>query len=167
MKQRVAFVLVILVSLATMSDAGTTKVNAEDWRQDKVCGHKLGDPFQVDTPGCDDAYCINVATSSQVCACLISKETGTTQITYKRNGVVILQWDANIYPPAVASALRVDAADLNADGKEELVIATMNSASNGMGVYINIHPALLEIGKDNKRSLEISDKNKILFSHHK
>ncbi len=133
MKQRVALVVVILASLATVFDAGAAKVNAEDWRQDKVCGHKLGDPVQVDTPGCDDAYCINIATSSQVCACLISRETGTTQITYKRNGVVMLQWGANIYPPAVASALRVDATDLNADGKEELVIATMNSASNGMG----------------------------------
>ncbi|MCF1717080.1 hypothetical protein L0U88_20740, partial [Flavihumibacter sp. RY-1] len=80
------------------------------------------------------AYCVKNADSSQVCACLPSIDSDEARITYEKNGAVILQWNASIYPPAVASALRVDRADLNSDGKEELVIATMLSTSNGMGI---------------------------------
>ncbi len=131
---RFAFTVVMLMILAVVTEAQSANINAEDWRKDKPCGHKLSDPVQVNMTGCDDAYCVNIAPSSQVCVCMVSKETGTTLVTYRRNGSVVLHWDANIYPPAIASGLRVDAADLNADGKDELVIATMLSASNGMGV---------------------------------
>jgi len=128
------FILAILTFLGNVTESQATKVKFEDWRQDKPCGHKLADPVQVETTGCEVAYCANITDSSQVCACLPSSDSDESMITYKKSGVVVLQWNANIYPPAVASALRVDAADLNNDGKEELVIATMSSASNGMGI---------------------------------
>jgi hypothetical protein len=134
MNIRLAILAVTLIVLTYFSEANAAKDISEEWRQDKACGHKVGDQFQVDVPGCDDAYCVNTSTSSQVCACLISKESGTTQMTYKRNGGVVLQWKTNIYPPAIASGLRVDTADLNGDGKNELIIATLISASNGMGI---------------------------------
>ncbi len=154
MIQRFALVAVILTILASVAEAGATKFNVEDWHQDNLCGHKLGDPVQVNTPGCDDAYCVKISASSQVCACLLSKESGTTQITYKKNGVVLLQWNANIYPLAIASGLRVDAAGLNANGKEKLVVATMNSASNGMGIEYWDVRVLSDVAISNAVSVE-------------
>jgi hypothetical protein len=124
----------ILAILGNAVESDATKVKFENWRQDKPCGHKLADPVEVVAAGCQAAYCVNISDSSQVCACLPSEDSDEAQVTYKKDGVVVLQWNTAIYPPAVASALRVDTADVNGDGKEELVIAMMSSASSGMGI---------------------------------
>ncbi len=124
----------ILIILGNAAESQATKVKFEDWNHDKPCGRKLAGPVQSTMTGCESAYCSNVSDSSQVCACLPSNESDEARMTYTKNGAVVLQWNATLYPPSAASGLRIDAADLNGDGREELVIATLNTVSNGMGV---------------------------------
>jgi hypothetical protein len=128
------FVMVVLFVFGHVSEAQATEVKFEDWRRDQPCGHKLTGSLQTNIRGCETAYCVNISDSSQIYACLPSRKSDEARIIFKKNGGVILQWDAVIYPADVASAFRVDTADLNGDGRDEFVIAAMGAVSNGMDV---------------------------------
>ncbi|MFZ5570509.1 MAG: hypothetical protein ACOZF0_08890 [Thermodesulfobacteriota bacterium] len=121
--------MMMLLILGITIEPEAQKAISDEWRQDRWCGQKLTDSVRAEIPGCEDAFCVNISDCSKICACLLSSDTGDSRITYTRRGEVVLHWNTIIYPPAIASALRVDSADLNGDGKEELVIATMSSAA--------------------------------------
>jgi hypothetical protein len=132
--RELAIVAVLLSILGTVTESLATKVNFEDWSHDKPCGRRLANPTKTTIAGCELAYCVNTSVSSQVCACLPSTESDDAKMIYKKDGTVVLQWADTIYPPSGESGLRIDAADLNGNGKEEFVIATLSTVSNGMGV---------------------------------
>ena len=85
------FILIaaILTILCNAVDSEASTVEFEDWRQDEPCGHKLADPVEVVVIGCEVAYCVNISDSSQVCACLPSKNSDEAQVTYRKNGIVV------------------------------------------------------------------------------
>ncbi len=127
-------VIALLTFLCISDDPMATSVAFETWRHDKPCGEKLASPVHMTTADCESALCANVPGKSQLCACPSADGEGVTKMTYREHGEVRLQWDSSLYPSGDPSAFRIDTADLDGDGKEELVIGTRNSVSNGMAV---------------------------------
>jgi len=127
-------VIALLSLLCVSLDSAATVAGFEDWRHDKPCGEKLAEPVQMTTAECETELCITISDKSQVCACPTVDDEGVTRMTYKENGEVRLRWDSLLYPSGDTSAFRIDAADLNGDGEDELVIGTRSAVSDGMAV---------------------------------
>jgi len=103
------------------------------WRKDKVCGHKLKTENE-EIAGCFRAYCAKTSPSSRICACMLADESDEAKILIEHDGKVIRRWNVTLYPPAGPAAFRVDMADLTGNGKEDLLVATMASESQGIGI---------------------------------
>jgi hypothetical protein len=84
--------------------------------------------------GCLQAYCGDLPTGARLCACRKSEDTGETQISLETKDGPKKQWIIKIDPPFSAGSFRLDSADLNGDGREEVLFAAMNSMSLGMYV---------------------------------
>jgi hypothetical protein len=125
---RVAVVAIILITTSAIAGG------SEEWRKDKPCGRQLPEMQPVTLEGCLQAYCGDLPTGARLCACRKSEDTGETQISLETKDGPKKQWIIKIDPPFSAGSFRLDSADLNGDGREEVLFAAMNSMSLGMYV---------------------------------
>jgi hypothetical protein len=127
--------LYITILLVVLTTTLALAAESEKWRKDKPCGHQLPGLQSVKMEGCQQAYCSDLPTGARLCACLKSDETGETQISFEPKNLPKKQWTVEVFPPGFgADSFRLDSADLNADGREELLFGVMESMGQGMGV---------------------------------
>lgn len=139
MKMRMSERKIIILSTACFLFLTATlsfAANAEKWRQEKPCGHQLPKLTEAKLEGCLKAFCTELPSKARLCACLKSEETGETQISYEPKGGQKKQWSVVVTPPMSfgAESFRLDSADLNGDGREEVLFGVMEAQGNGMGV---------------------------------
>lgn len=129
--------LIPFAMLLTLSGNTARAGESDAWQKDKPCGQKLP-AFQsaAALPGClKDAYCAQAPGEIRVCACMKSDESGETLLTLEQKGVTKKQWSIEIMLMSFgAESLRLDEADLDGNGTNELLLGVMGSQSNGMGV---------------------------------
>jgi hypothetical protein len=123
--------VILLFGISNGTHAGS---RPDDWRNDKECGKRWPSPTKADITGCQKAYCTQLSETSRICSCLPSIENAEGNIFIEKSGTVVQRWKAQLDPRADEFSFRVDAAELTAVGKEEFVVAAMETQSNGMGV---------------------------------
>lgn len=130
-KSILGIMMLVFLASASLSVAETDK-----WRNDKPCGRQLQGLKAVTMDGCIKAFCSNLPTEARLCACLKSEETGETEISFQPKNATKKKWNVEAVPPMSISdeTFRLDSADLNGDGKEELIFGVMESQGQGMGV---------------------------------
>lgn len=117
---------------ATSSSASPAEAN--DWRRDEPCGALLAPPQPVARDGCAGAHCVAVADAREICVCAPPVgDDGSFRATVRDGGREVTGWPVE---PMLgdAGAFRVGRADLDADGRDELLVASLSSVSNGMAV---------------------------------
>lgn len=106
---------------------------ASSWR-DVPCGEVLAAPQPATRDGCAQAHCSATPDGAELCACRPSTagESGV-RFTLSRGGVEERRWTAE---PMFgdSGAFRASHGDLDGDGRDELVVATLRAVSNGMAV---------------------------------
>lgn len=108
-------------------DAGTTT-----WRADEPCGRLLDAPRAAARPGCAAAACVAVSGELHVCTCK-DAATGDLRLDVARDERVLASWPVE---PMLGetTAFRVTRADLDGDGRDEWLVALLDTVSNGMAV---------------------------------
>ena len=140
MKNRIKITIVLgaLAVLAAIAPSSTLAGRFDEWRRDAECGRRLPNLLHPTTrQGCDAAYCTEVPPDPRICACLSEKEPTGIQILFEYpSGVIKKPWITNevSYVYFVTESFRLDAVDLNGDGKDELLFGAMSSQSNGIGI---------------------------------
>lgn len=103
------------------------------WRHDGTCGTDLRELEPAEVPNCEIALCGDISPiHSKVCACLRSSDTGETEISVSdghSSRTVI-----TAVSPFEDRSFRIIAADFLGTGESEVLVAVLNTASNGMGV---------------------------------
>lgn len=150
-------------SAGAASAAGTSGAEAaETWRRDEPCGVLLEPPRAATRPRCDGAHCVDAGDGAEICACRVATDVtaaagaagadtaaaavratgapddpvdamGTVRLASLRDGREQRAWTAD---PMLGetSAFRVARADLDGDGRDELVVGILDGVSNGMAV---------------------------------
>ncbi len=137
-RQIISVLLLSSLSLC-VAIAHASAGESQSWRKDKVCGHKLKTE-NAEMVGCVRAYCVTISEDSRVCACILgtqsdySATSDDAEISIAKKGNVSHHWRVTIYPPAGGAVLRVDKADLTGSGNDDLLVATMTSESQGIGI---------------------------------
>lgn len=127
----------IFLILSATSSLATETVT---WRTERPCGQRLPSFQPTEINDCDDAYCSAIPNGSRLCACLKSEETGELIISLEPKNAPKKEWTINVIPPISVGAsfdadiFRLDSADLNGDGREELLFAVKEAEGQGMGV---------------------------------
>lgn len=122
----VAATLVLLAGPAVADDV---------WRSDVPCGRLLGAPEPGVRDGCADARCVAAAEATEVCSCGPRPEDrdGAPRISVRAAGAERQGWAIE---PMLGDggAFRVALADLDGDWRDELLVGTLETVSNGMAV---------------------------------
>lgn len=127
--------IVVPVSLSAQSTSGAT------WWTDRPCQSALGrDRFDIvrvspraqPSHGCKQERCAQLRSGGQVCQCL--SDTLRT-ITVTGIGSRPLKFDRE-WSEVLPDDFDVIDADLEGDGSREIVVATLDAVSNGMGVSL-------------------------------
>lgn len=160
-------ILLVFTMLWILSAGSAVAGGSGEWRKDKLCGRKLAD-FQAVAAlqGCtQDAYCAQASAETRICACVKSEETGESQLTLEYKGEIKKQWTIEIMPSMLGpESLRLDGADLDGDGKDELLLGAMLSQSNGIGIQYWTVWAIT--GEQVSEPLEIQDYGTMGFATH-
>lgn len=135
-KRNSKFFLKVTILLAILSANSALAADIENWREDKPCGRQLPGLQSVKLEGCIQAYCTDLPTGARLCACQKSEETGETEISLEPKDAPKKLWTVNVIPPMSLNAetFRLDSADMNADGRDEILFGVMESQGQGMGV---------------------------------
>jgi hypothetical protein len=138
MKNKISsiFILYITILFAIIATNSAIANDIEGWRQDKPCGRHLPGLQSVNLKGCIQAYCTNLPTSALLCVCQKSDETGETEVSLETKDAPKKLWTVDVIPPMSLSTetFRLDSADMNADGRDEILFGVMESQGQGMGV---------------------------------
>jgi hypothetical protein len=122
-----------LLSLALPSWSPAYGAGAEvrAWRRDVPCGRVLDAPRAVAKPGCAAAACVASA-ADEVCVCK-DATSGDLRLGVARGDRAVTSWPVE---PMLGepTAFRVTRADLDGDGRDELIVAVLDVVSNGMAV---------------------------------
>ncbi len=124
------FTFVVTYSLVLTGPAWAS----EQWREDTLCGITFSKPEETIFSGFEKAYCVKTTTGARVCSCSKSPDSRDAQIIIEKNGAITQQWNTEFAPPTSLADFRVESADLTGSGQRDIVVATMNGMSNGMGV---------------------------------
>lgn len=129
-----AFSITILFVILTA--ALTLAADSDQWRKDKLCGLQLPQLTETKLEGCIQAFCTELPNKARLCACQKSDETGETQISLEPQVGPKKQWNVDVLPPISfgVNSFRLDSADLNGDGKDELIFGILEAQGQGMGV---------------------------------
>lgn len=126
-----------LLLLTSFIAAGSASAgDSQLWRRDEACGRRLVDAELTPVPGFGESYCVQLSGTARICACLTGDEEDTAQVFLEQDGVIVQRWEDPFFSLAGASALRVDAADLSGDGKDDLIVGILEASSNGMGIEV-------------------------------
>jgi hypothetical protein len=123
--------IVFLIFSFGVSIASSENINL--WRKEKSCGTRLKTE-KIGINGCVSAYCAQITTEYRVCACILKEDSDDTKIYIERKGKIIREWKGSMYPPAGGAAFRIDKANISGAGKDDLLVATMASESQGIGI---------------------------------
>ncbi len=126
--------LLFLTSFIVASSASSD--DSQPWRKDDACGRRLVDAELTPVPGFGESYCVQLSGTARICACLTGDEEDTAQVFLERDGMIVQRWEDPYYSLAGAAALRVDAADLTGDGRDDLIVGILEASSNGMGIEV-------------------------------
>ncbi len=130
MKRHLFICVLFFFAAGRASDAA----EMTEWRSDLPCGRKLPPIQETKIPGCKDSYSLVLPDGLEFSACLVSEEKGNVRMRVQRAGTLLSEWTTQIMPPAGPSSetIRLEAIDLDRDGKEELLISVMEAMSVGM-----------------------------------
>lgn len=145
--------ILFVVLTATLALAA----DSEQWRKDKLCGRRLPQLTETKLEDCVQAFCTELPNKARLCACQKSDETGETQISLEPKDGAKKQWNVEVLPPISfgVDSFRLDSADLNGDGKDEIIFGVMEAQGQGIGVQ---HWTLWIIDGDKlSKPLQVSD----------
>jgi len=125
----------LILSLACL---GARLSVAASYLEDEPCGQDLGWPSQSLVQNCSDAYCIHATAMLLVCSCRRdpppADEGLSADIVVRDGDREIQRWTEDFSLPSAPGTFRVSVADVDGDGRDDLVVATLNAISNGMAV---------------------------------
>ncbi|MEW6269040.1 MAG: hypothetical protein AB1689_07040 [Thermodesulfobacteriota bacterium] len=111
---------------------------ASDWRRDVPCGRELVAPHAATLDGCAAAHCAAVDVSVEVCACRPLEANDardwSVRLTLREGGIERRRWAAETML-GDTDTFRVRHVDLDGDGRDEILVATLDAVSNGLGVH--------------------------------
>ncbi|HEV8581810.1 MAG TPA: hypothetical protein VGX68_22300 [Thermoanaerobaculia bacterium] len=123
-----------LVALATLLISPVAASESEPSREDIPCGTRYSKPEEAAIKGCNEAYCVKTAATARVCSCRKSQDASSAEMLVERDGAIEQRWDSGFILPASLATFGVDGADLTGTGRQDLVVATLITMSNGMGI---------------------------------
>ncbi len=105
------------------------------WRNEKPCARSLPPPQPTQISSCLQAYCSPLPMGSRICVCLKSEDTGQATVSIESKNLAKKEWDIELNVAHFGpSGLKLDAGDLDGDGKDEVLLAIMETESQGIGV---------------------------------
>ena len=81
----------------------------------------------------EKAACVTLDSATKICQGLTEEAATGAKFVVMRNGETIGEWESEVFLGETAD-YQVFKGDLDADGRDELVVANRNGVSNGMGV---------------------------------
>ena len=85
------------------------------------------------TSGLEKAACVTLDSATKICQGLTEDAATGAKFVVTRNGEMVGKWESEVFLGETAD-YQVFKGDLDADGRDELVVANRNGVSNGMGV---------------------------------
>jgi hypothetical protein len=96
---------------------------------------KLDSPKETTLKDCAHAACVNVDKNLRICKCLKDNDDSDSDAVFilERAGKSVLSWPTTAFLGDTKS-FEVLKTDLDSNGHDELIVANLNTVSNGMGV---------------------------------
>jgi len=108
---------------------------------------KLPEPVGTSRHGCVSVGCVDLRDSEKVCEC--SREDGSVGLTLQARDRVVNEWNGDVPGPIGTNSFTALVGDLDADGKDEIIVVNLQVVSNGMAVQ-TYGVAILD-GRDRRR----------------
>ena len=122
-----------------------------------ICGYATQSQLQTfprpaaakDLPGLDKMACVSLESLAKVCQGLTDEVSSGAKFVVTQNGETVSQWQSDVFLGETTD-YQVFRGDLDADGRDELIVANRTAVSNGLGVnYWTI--AVLPFPADTKK----------------
>lgn len=95
---------------------------------------ELGRPVKTEIPGYDRAFCTKIDVDQRLCQGYLNDESESSDFFISDRSKQLSKWTAGDAFLGDLSQFSAATADLDGDGRSELVVAKLSAQSNGMGI---------------------------------